>query len=194
MDKKFRALLISQIVMMYMSLAYILLSMFFVIYAEDSNSLILTLFYCGLGCSIFAVGTAIAIIVISAKNIRRDMIKDVSFLVMILKIVAIPWFIGNFVSCGAMVLGMLNIFLILFSPFFLCYVVAQTYLFIISTSLANFGYVFAKKRKRELKFNKNIVISLIFQFCECIDFIGAIILYKELNKDTKEVQIDVQQK
>ena len=177
MDKKFRILLISQIALMYMSLAYFLLSMSFILYAEDSNTLIVTLFYCGLGCSILAIAASIGIIVISFKNIKRDMVNDVSFLVMVLKIVAIPWFIGNFIICGAMVLGMLNIFLILFSPFFLCYVISITYLFIVSTSLANFGYVFAKKRKRELKFNKNIVVSLIFQFCECIDFIGAIILY-----------------
>ena len=193
MDKTIRTLLITQTTLLYASLAYYAASALFLVNEAFSDTpLGGILFGLGLGCSLVALVISIILIVLGAKNIRRNQYGDMSFIVMIVKIALIPWFIGNFIICAMICAGMLNPFLFLFIPLFITYSVCITYLFIISTSLVNIGYLFAQKRAKTIKFNKNIIVAIVFHFIDCLDFIGAIVLYKELEHQHKEEIKDVQ--
>lgn len=189
MDKKVRIFLIALAISLYASLGYYTIGTVFLIYNDNAGTIGTIMFSVGFIVSLIALIICIILIVLSAKNIRRDQFEDMSLLVMVVKISLIPWFIANFVICACMTAGMLNPFLFIFIPLFITYSICITYLFIVATTFVNLGYIFAKVKKKALRMNKNIIVSIVFQFIECLDFIGAIILYKELNK-TKAEEIE----
>ena len=192
MDKKVRAILISLPTLMYTSLVYYILGFVFYVLVNSISTLVITLFVLGFIFSFVSLGLSIALIVIGGKNFNRDLYCDMSRLVMYVKIALIPWYIASYFLWMAQILGTLNPFLLPVFPLIVTISVVVTYVSMLSTTLINVGYVFAKKKKKELKMNKNIIVSIVFHFIECLDFVGAIILFKELSKDSVEEIKDVQ--
>ena len=192
MDKKVRAILISLPTLMYTSLVYYILGFVFYVLVNSISTLVITLFVLGFIFSFVSLGLSIALIVIGGKNFNRDLYCDMSRLVMYVKIALIPWYIASCFLWMAQILGTLNPFLLPVFPLIVTISVVVTYVSMLSTTLINVGYVFAKKKKKELKMNKNIIVSIVFHFIECLDFVGAIILFKELSKDSVEEIKDVQ--
>ena len=192
MDKKVRAILISLPTLMYTSLVYYILGFVFYVLVNSISALVITLFVLGFIFSFVSLGLSIALIVIGGKNFNRDLHCDMSRLVMYVKIALIPWYIASYFLWMAQILGTLNPFLLPVFPLIVTISIVVTYVSMLSTTLINVGYVFAKKKKKELKMNKNIIVSIVFHFIECLDFVGAIILFKELSKDSVEEIKDVQ--
>lgn len=192
MDKKVRAILISLPTLMYTSLVYYILGFVFYVLVNSISTLVITLFVLGFIFSFVSLGLSIALIVIGGKNFNRDLYCDMSRLVMYVKIALIPWYIASYFLWMAQILGTLNPFLLPVFPLIVTISIVVTYVSMLSTTLINVGYVFAKKKKKELKMNKNIIVSIVFHFIECLDFVGAIILFKELSKDSVEEIKDVQ--
>lgn len=192
MDKKVRAILISLPTLMYTSLVYYILGFVFYVLVNSISTLVITLFVLGFIFSFVSLGLSIALIVIGGKNFNRDLHCDMSRLVMYVKIALIPWYIASYFLWMAQILGTLNPFLLPVFPLIVTISIVVTYVSMLSTTLINVGYVFAKKKKKELKMNKNIIVSIVFHFIECLDFVGAIILFKELSKNSVEEIKDVQ--
>lgn len=192
MDKKVRAILISLPTLMYTSLVYYILGFVFYVLVNSISTLVITLFVLGFIFLFVSLGLSIALIVIGGKNFNRDLHCDMSRLVMYVKIALIPWYIASYFLWMAQILGTLNPFLLPVFPLIVTISIVVTYVSMLSTTLINVGYVFAKKKKKELKMNKNIIVSIVFHFIECLDFVGAIILFKELSKDSVEEIKDVQ--
>ena len=192
MDKKVRAILISLPTLMYTSLVYYILGFVFYVLVNSISTLVITLFVLGFIFSFVSLGLSIALIVIGGKNFNRDLHCDMSRLVMYVKIALIPWYIASYFLWMAQILGTLNPFLLPVFPLIVTISIVVTYVSMLSTTLINVGYVFAKKKRKELKMNKNIIVSIVFHFIECLDFVGAIILFKELSKDSVEEIKDVQ--
>ena len=101
---------------------------------------------------------------------------------MIIKLVLIPWYIMNFVICTFLILGFLNPWLLIAVPFLIAFLVFNTYVYMLSTSLFDITYFFHKLIKKEVKIKKVYVVSIIFLFCFCLDIIGGIIFYAQVRE------------
>lgn len=99
--------------------------------------------------------------------------------VMIIKLSLIPWFIINFIFCFFIFVGMLNPWLMIAEPIAIAVMVSITYLYIITTSIPNIGYIIHLLKKKELKITNKLVFSIIFHFFFCFDVLGSILLFFE---------------
>ena len=99
--------------------------------------------------------------------------------VMIIKLALIPWFITNFIFCFFIFVGMLNPWLMIAEPIAIAIMVSITYLYTVTTSIPNIGYIIHLLRKKELKITNKLIFSVIFHFFFCFDVLGSILLFFE---------------
>ena len=95
---------------------------------------------------------------------------------MVVKLILIPWYIINFILGVLLVTAMLNPFLYLGIPFVIFIMIFTTYIFMITTNLANYSYMIHKLIRREWKISKLLIVSIIFSLIFCLDILGAILL------------------
>ena len=132
--------------------------------------------YLIIGCTASLLGLA-AIILAAVAAIKNE--KACSGLTVALKLLMIPWYIGNFILWTFLVLGMMNPFTFIGIPFAMAIGVGITYVSMLTMSLPDFIYrviMLVKKRKRP---SKNIILGLIFSFFFVTDVVAAILFYME---------------
>lgn len=100
-----------------------------------------------------------------------------SKLTMIIKFVLVPWYVLNFVICGAVILGLLNPWFFLAAPIVAFVLISVTYIFMLSTSLPDMAFYFHKLFKREAKIKPVFIVAIIFMFCFCLDTIGGLLFF-----------------
>ena len=178
-----KVLSIIQLSLMYISLILIIIAAIpFMASADVPEGLSLGLFIAGITCGSLALGVAIAIYVISFISIFKNNTVNHTQYVMINKIVAIPWFIGNFVLYALLIAGMLNPFLMMAIPVVIFLGVVITYLDMLSSTMINVGYLISAWRNKILKPNALSIIGVILEFIFCVDFLGAIFVFIDNKK------------
>lgn len=98
-------------------------------------------------------------------------------LVMVLKIVLIPYFIFNFVYCILLVAACLNPFMMLAIPLVIAISIFFTYVCMLSTSLPSIAYAIRSLIKRRVKVSPFIIIGMALSLFFCVDAAGAIMIY-----------------
>lgn len=171
---------IIQLSLMYVSLICMYVAVF--TSTQISAELIRTLATVGLVTILVADVLALTIFNISFVSIFLRKTIDETKFVMIYKIVAIPWFVANYVLCVLMMAAFLNPFLMLAIPFVIAILSSSTYLCMISTSMMDVGYEISAFRRRIIKPNAFIIISMVLGFIFCLDLLGAIFIYTQNKK------------
>ncbi|MBO4579355.1 MAG: isoprenylcysteine carboxylmethyltransferase family protein [Clostridiales bacterium] len=140
--------------------------------------------YLIIGCTASLLGT-VAIILAAIAAIKNE--RSCSGLTLALKLVMIPWYIGNFILWTFLVLGLMNPFTFIGIPFAMAISVGLTYVSMLTMSLPDFIYrvvMLVKKRKRP---STRIVLGLIFSFFFVTDVVAAILFYMEdVSEETGE--------
>ena len=162
-----------------LSLMYISLVLLYVGFLTPNSEEDLTtaLVISGFVMALLAGAFATAICVISFVSIFKRGVKDYTKFVMIYKIIAIPWFIANFVLCVLLIGGMLNPFLLIAIPLVVTILVSSTYINMVSSSMIDFGYVLSSMRRKVIRLSPLLIIGLIFGFNFCLDVVGAILIF-----------------
>ena len=137
---------------------------------------------CAIGGVVLASLFSVAIMIISFISIFKKEAVDQTKFVMIYKIAAIPYFIGNFVFCGLIVAGMLNPFLMLAIPLAVAIFMFFTYVNMLGSSIVDVAYVINSFKNKTLKPRPLLIIGIILEFFFCVDFLGAIFIYSEKSK------------
>lgn len=183
--KSSKILAFIQLSLMYIGLILVFVASF-IPGGEDNSAPIAALVITGIVSISIASILATIICIISLVSIFKNSTADNTKFVMIYKFIAIPWFIANFVLCVLLIAGMLNPFLFFAIPVVVIILSLSTYINMISTSAINLGYVLSSFRRKTLRPNALLIIGTIFGFIFCLDFIGAIFVYKnnknQLNK------------
>ena len=116
---------------------------------------------------------------ISFVSIFANKAYDCTKFVMIYKIVAIPWFIGNFIMGILLIAGMLNPFLLLAIPIVIMLLILSTYICMVSSSTINFSHIVVLAKNNGLSLNVPFMIGIIISFIFCLDVVGAILIFLE---------------
>ena len=178
---------IIQLALMYLSIVSLLVYVNLDFNIEDLPTAIsAALLITGLVAIVLAGLIASAICVISFISIFKKGTNNYTKLVMIHKIVAIPWFIGNFVFSVLLIGGMLNPFLLWGIPVVIAILVTNTYICMLSTSMMNVGYLISSWKNKVLKPSALLIIGLILEFHFCLDFLGAIFIFSGSKKQLSE--------
>ena len=172
---------------MYISLICLYCWCFILTPNDASTTLVRVLAITGLVSIILAGLIAFIICVISFISIFRKSSNDYTKFVMVYKIIAIPWFIGNFILCVLLIGGMLNPFLLFAIPLVIVILVLSTYICMLSSSMINIGFLVTSWKNGVLKPNPILVISLILEFNFCLDLIGAALIAIENKKQLKSL-------
>ena len=125
---------------------------------------------------------SIAIMIISFISIFKKEAVDQTKFVMIYKIIAIPYFIGNFIFCALVIAGMLNPFLFLAAPIVAGIFMFFTYVNMLGSSVVDVAYVINSFKNKTLKPHPLVIIGIILEFIFCVDFLGAIFIFLEKRK------------
>ena len=141
-----------------------------------SNNPFNVMFIIGFAFTIIALLLSLAIIISSLIITIKGKSEDVSKFTLIIKLIAIPWYIANYVMWVLAVLGMLNPILFLAIPIVIALSMTGTYLFMISVSIHNLLPTFYLLIKKKIKLNPLLVIGIIFHFIFCLDILGAIFI------------------
>lgn len=129
-----------------------------------------------IGCTASLLGLA-SIILATVAGLKNE--RSCSGLTVALKLLMIPWYIGNLILWTFLVLGMMNPFTFIGIPFAMAIGVGITYVSMLTMSLPDFIYrviMLVKKRKRP---STKIVLGLIFSFFFVTDVVAAILFYME---------------
>lgn len=178
--KSNRILAIIQLSLMYVSLICMYIAVF--TSTEISAELIRTLAIIGFVTILVADIIAIVLFNLSIIPIFKKNPIDDSKFVMIYKIVAIPWFIANYVLCVLMMAAFLNPFLFFAIPIAVAILSSSTYVCMISTSMMNVGNEISSFRRKVIKPNALIIVGLVLGFIFCLDFLGAIFVFTQNKK------------
>lgn len=177
-------MLIIQTCLMYISLAFfiiILLSNDININDDMNNAL----FIFGIVFGLFALIIGTINFVFSIINIFKGSDSSINTTIVI-KMVLIPWYLGNFFFWFLLVAGFMNPFLLVGIPFIVGVGVVVTYIYMIFISVPNISYVFSLIKNKEIHVNKLLIVSLVFHFIFCLDIIGSFMLKKAINKNMIE--------
>ena len=179
-----KILIIIQISLMYISQILLLLSgIILVELASDLQDLMAALFIAGIVLSLVSTAVSIAILVLSVISIFKKNNENMTLFTMIIKLVAIPWYIGNFVLCGFLIAGMLNPFLLLAIPLMICLFVCVTYIDMLAVSANNIAIIISELKKKAAKPSFLLIFGMILQTVFCIDIVGAILTYIDHKKN-----------
>ena len=171
-----KVLAIIQLSLMYVSLICLYLgSLVF----NNQKTLTSILIIGGLVMAVLAGLFALAICAISFVSIFANKAYDCTKFVMIYKIVAIPWFIGNFIMGILLIAGMLNPFLLLAIPIVIMLLILSTYICMVSSSTINFSHIVVLAKNNGLSLNVPFMIGIIISFIFCLDVVGAILIFLE---------------
>ena len=174
-----KTLVISQLVAMYISIILIYIPAIILLNNNNytiSNNPFNVMFIIGFAFTIIALLLSLAIIISSLIITIKGKSEDVSKFTLIIKLIAIPWYIANYVMWVLAVLGMLNPILFLAIPIVIALSMTGTYLFMISVSIHNLLPTFYLLIKKKIKLNPLLVIGIIFHFIFCLDILGAIFI------------------
>ena len=174
-----KTLVISQLVAMYISIILIYIPAIILLKNNNytiSNNPFNVMFIIGFAFTIIALLLSLAIIISSLIITIKGKSEDVSKFTLIIKLIAIPWYIANYVMWVLAVLGMLNPILFLAIPIVIALSMTGTYLFMISVSIHNLLPIFYLLIKKKIKLNPLLVIGIIFHFIFCLDILGAIFI------------------
>ena len=188
-----KPLLIVQLSLMYAGMiSLFLMIIFYSTQVEPNEILARTLVILGITCHVLASCLAVPIFILSFISIFKKDIVDQTFYIMAHKIIAIPWFIANFVYVVLISMAMLNPFLLLAIPVWIAISVVFTFVNMFTSSFVNFAYVMNSFKNKRLKPNGLLITGLVFQFIFCLDFLGAIFIYiqnkKQKNADVMEIK------
>ena len=175
-----KILAIIQLSLMIISLVFLYVAGFI---APDAPSELIRAFaVTGLISILVADTLAVVITIIAFVSIFKNNTTDTTKFVMIYKIIAIPWFIANFVFCLILVAALLNPFTMIAIPLVIAILSLSTYVCMIPTSMMNVGYVISYLRRKVIKVSPLIIIGLIFGFIFCLDLLGAIFVFAQNKK------------
>ena len=177
-----KVLIIIQLSLMYLSLIFLFIGGLSLNSEEEVTSI---LFVTGFIMSVVAGFLAFLICVISFFSMLRKSNNDYTKFVMIYKLVAIPWFIGNFIICLMLIAGMLNPFLLIAIPLVIAILVLSTYICMLSSRMINFSYVITAWRNKTIMPTPFIILGAILGFMFCLDVIGAILIFIENKRQLK---------
>ena len=107
---------------------------------------------------------------------------------MVAKLSLIPWYVLNFYIGFVFVSIFFNPFMMIAIPIVIALLVGSTYALMLSTSLGDIAYAVRSVKQGGAK--PLVIVGIVFSFIFCLDVIGAIILYKEFNKDPAQAQTD----
>ena len=98
------------------------------------------------------------------------------------KLVLIPWYMINFFFGFMLFAAMLNPFLMMGIPVLIFIMCSITYIYTISTSLADYAYTIRSFIKRDIKKKGIAILAMIFLAMFCLDVIGSgLICYSNIN-------------
>ena len=178
MKKIWKSLLIVQTCLMYISLTFFLGTLF-IINLTDNEDITNTLLTLGLIIGIIALLIGGLNFVFSIINIFKGGTSPINTTIVI-KMVLIPWYLGNFFVWFLLVGAFSNPFLFIGIPLIICIGVFITYMYMIFISAPNISYVFSLIKNKEIHTNKLLIVSLVFHFIFCLDVIGSFMLKKAL--------------
>ena len=188
-----KPLLIVQLSLMYVGMISLFLTI--ILAATQSNPdqiLGRTFAILGIVCHALASCLAVPIFILSFISIFKKDIKDQTLYIMAHKIIAVPWFIANFVFAFLISAAMLNPFLFLAIPVWIVISVVFTFVNMFSSSIVNLAYVINSFINKRLKPSGLLITGLVFQFIFCLDFLGAIFIFidnkKQKNTDVVEIK------
>ena len=145
-----------------------------------------TLFTVGLVALLAMIPVCIVSFIFAMLNLMPKVSSPIKT-TLIVKCCLIPWYILNLFVCVILVAGFLNPWLFLAVPVLMGIEAVITYIFMLSTSLHSVIYTIKCNASRKIQINPAMIVALVFQFFFCLDVVGAIILYKEFNKQTVDL-------
>ena len=185
--KASRITLIAQIVLMYIMDSPLYAIMILMTTHLDDNlmsELIKGLLIAFLVLSILIFPICMANAALSLISIFKGQYNP-SKIVMICKLVLIPWYILNFIMCIMLIGGMLNPFMMIAIPIVICIEVIITYVYMISTSLPDIAYFFNRVFRKAISVNGLLIVSIVLLFIFCLDIVGGIMFYLSSAKNQK---------
>lgn len=150
------------------------------------------------GCLASSLALAVILIHICIANAILSIVsifkgkESPTKLVMILKLVLIPWYVLNFVMCALVVAGMLNPMLMFGIIPFIAIASTLTYIYMLPTSLPDIGYFIQLKVKKKVAHTPWMIWSMIFMFIFCLDILGSIIFHFSVKKNLNELEEQTQ--
>ncbi len=188
-----KVLSIIQLAVMYTSLICLALGGIFLTNLDDSmTTFVSALFITGMVLGGLAAGLAIAVIITSLVAMFKGKAIDYTKYVMIYKIAAIPYFIGNFVLSIMLIGGMLNPFMFVAIPIVAFLLMSITYINMLSSTAIDFAYVLSSLKQKTIKTNPLLIIGLVLEFFFCVDFLGSIFIFvnnkKQLSENNEEAK------
>lgn len=100
---------------------------------------------------------------------------------MILKIILIPWYVGNFYVWVIYFAAFLNPWLFIAAPLITIIGIVYTYIIMILSGINNLVFIVKSAYKKKIKYSAKIVVGIIFQFFFILDIVGSILLFIERN-------------
>ena len=172
--------LIIQTVLMYLSNALSMVPLILImnnaVEEEIARKIFFSGFIVGMVAFVYALATMVFYITDAFLKNRKSPVK----LIMILKIVLIPYYISNFVLWGLLIIGTLNPFLFMAMPLLLVISIFVTYMNMIATSMPNAAYSISLLRERKTAPSFLLIASNILQYIFCLDILGSILLFVNL--------------
>ncbi len=131
---------------------------------------------------VIAVFIALINIIAAILSVFRDQKNPTKF-IMICKLVAIPWYIANFVLWACTAIGFLNPFFMIAIPILIFLSVLSTYIIMLSTGLYSIAYLIRGLKKKMFASSPQFLPAAILHFFFCLDVPASIWLYVLLKKE-----------